>query len=447
MSADEMIKKQDIGLSRGGKNTKIHALVDGLGNPILLIFTGGEVHDSKEGVALSEGFDLAKSAVLGDKAFGTVEILTYIRKQGGEVVIPPKSNAKEPWDCDFHRYKERHLVECFFNKLKHFRCIATRYSKLSNKNNQHQIVIEMRDGGKILLELQPNYAPQTVENFINLANSHFYDGLTFHRIINGFMIQGGDPNGTGTGGSDKNIYGEFTSNGFAQNTLSHERGVISMARSSDPNSASSQFFICHADATFLDGNYAAFGNVLEGMDIVDRIAGVETDGNDKPLTEVVINTMIYKSLNAAQTEGIGRDIAAEAKKGDIYCLSGDLGAGKTVFAKGFAKGLGIVEAVTSPTFTLVNVYESGHLPLYHFDVYRLSGENQMYDTGYEEFFYGGGVCLVEWAENVIEVIPPDAVWITIEKEFKYGEDYRKITITSAAPNCSPMQPGVGGDSI
>jgi len=127
-----MIKKQDIGVSRGGKNTKIHALVDGLGNPIRLIFTGGEVHDSKKGVALLERFDLAGSSVLGDKAFGTVEILTYIRENGGTGVIPPKSNTADPRDCDFYHYKERHVVECFFNKLKHFRRIATRYDKLSS---------------------------------------------------------------------------------------------------------------------------------------------------------------------------------------------------------------------------------------------------------------------------------------------------------------------------
>jgi len=131
LTAEEMTKKQDIGLSRGGKNTKIHALVDGLGNPIRLIFTGGEVHDSKEAVPLLEGFEIAGSAVLGDKAFGTVEILTYIRGHGAEVVIPPKSNTVEPWNCDFYHYKERHLVECFFNKLKHFRRVATRYDKLS----------------------------------------------------------------------------------------------------------------------------------------------------------------------------------------------------------------------------------------------------------------------------------------------------------------------------
>jgi transposase len=127
-----MKKKQDIGVSRGGKNTKIHALVDALGNPIRLLFTSGEVHDSKAGVPLLEGFELAASAVLGDKAFGTTQILTYIRKCGGKIVIPPKSNTVNPWDCDFHHYKERHVVECFFNKLKHFRRIATRYDKLSS---------------------------------------------------------------------------------------------------------------------------------------------------------------------------------------------------------------------------------------------------------------------------------------------------------------------------
>jgi transposase len=127
-----MKKKHDIGLSRGGKNTKVHAIVDGLGTPIRLIFTSGEVNDSKEAISLLEGFDITGSAIMGDKAFGTVEILAYIRNNGGEVVIPPKSNTKDPWDCDFHRYKERHLVECFFNTLKHFRAVATRYSKLTS---------------------------------------------------------------------------------------------------------------------------------------------------------------------------------------------------------------------------------------------------------------------------------------------------------------------------
>lgn len=132
LTAEEMKKKHNIGLSRGGKNTKIHAVVDGLGNPVRLIFTSGEVSDSKQGVSLLDGLDLNGSAVLGDKAYGTVEILTYIRQNGGTVVIPPKSNTIDPWDCDFHHYKERHLVECFFNKLKHFRRVATRYDKLSS---------------------------------------------------------------------------------------------------------------------------------------------------------------------------------------------------------------------------------------------------------------------------------------------------------------------------
>lgn len=142
-------------------------------------------------------------------------------------------------------------------------------------------VIDVKDYGKITVELYPNYAPKTVANFVKLAESGFYDGLTFHRIMEGFMIQGGDPKGNGTGGSDENIVGEFSANVFTQNTLSHTRGVISMARSSDMNSASSQFFIVHKDSTFLDGQYAAFGEVTDGMDVVDKIAtdAKPVDGN------------------------------------------------------------------------------------------------------------------------------------------------------------------------
>jgi peptidyl-prolyl cis-trans isomerase B (cyclophilin B) len=152
------------------------------------------------------------------------------------------------------------------------------------------VEITMRDGGVIKLELYPDIAPITVENFTKLAGEGFYDGLIFHRVINGFMIQGGDPEGTGMGGSDTNIKGEFAVNGVANN-ISHVRGVISMARSRSYNSASSQFFIVHQDATYLDGQYAAFGRVVEGMDVVDAIAEVSTDGNDRPLTEQVIGTV------------------------------------------------------------------------------------------------------------------------------------------------------------
>ena len=139
------------------------------------------------------------------------------------------------------------------------------------------VVIEMEHGGKIELELYPEAAPKTVANFLKLVGEGFYDGLIFHRVISGFMIQGGDPEGTGMGGSNDKIVGEFKANGF-NNPIKHVRGVISMARTNDPNSASSQFFIMHADYPYLDGKYAAFGKVVSGMDVVDQIASVPTLG-------------------------------------------------------------------------------------------------------------------------------------------------------------------------
>ena len=149
------------------------------------------------------------------------------------------------------------------------------------------VKIEMEDGGIIKVKLMPETAPITVKNFEKLVSEGFYNGLIFHRVIGGFMIQGGDPTGTGMGGSDEKIKGEFAMNGV-KNDLSHKRGVISMARSQMPNSASSQFFICHADSTFLDGQYAAFGYVTEGMDVVDRIATTDTDFRDKPVHDIVM---------------------------------------------------------------------------------------------------------------------------------------------------------------
>lgn len=149
------------------------------------------------------------------------------------------------------------------------------------------VQIEMADGGIIKIRLYPNSAPITVANFEKLVKEGFYDGLIFHRVISGFMIQGGDPTGTGMGGSPDEIKGEFKSNGV-NNNLSHTRGTISMARTQIKDSASSQFFICHEDATFLDGEYAAFGAVTEGMDVVDRIANVDTDMRDKPIKDVVM---------------------------------------------------------------------------------------------------------------------------------------------------------------
>ncbi len=152
------------------------------------------------------------------------------------------------------------------------------------------IVIEMENGKRIKIELYKEAAPKTAENFEKLVQEGFYDGLIFHRVISGFMIQGGCPQGTGTGNPGYSIEGEFKANGF-DNPIKHERGVVSMARSGDPNSAGSQFFIMHQDAPYLDGSYAAFGRVTEGMDTVDEIAAAETGMNDRPLAQQKIKSI------------------------------------------------------------------------------------------------------------------------------------------------------------
>jgi peptidyl-prolyl cis-trans isomerase B (cyclophilin B) len=163
--------------------------------------------------------------------------------------------------------------------------------------------IEMEDGKVVKLELYPEIAPNTVRNFISLSNSKFYNGLIFHRVISNFMIQGGDPEGTGMGGPDYSIYGEFTNNEF-ENTLLHTKGVISMARSSDKNSAGSQFFIMRDDTPSLDGDYAAFGKVIEGMDVVDSIAQVETDSKDKPKKDIKIKSITVDTFDVSYNEPI-----------------------------------------------------------------------------------------------------------------------------------------------
>lgn len=153
------------------------------------------------------------------------------------------------------------------------------------------VTITMENGKQIRLELYPEIAPITVENFIKLVKQGFYDGLTFHRIIPGFMIQGGCPDGTGMGGPGYSIRGEFAMNGF-NNPIKHKRGVISMARSMNPDSAGSQFFIMHEDAPHLDGQYAAFGHVVEGMDVVDEIANTPTDRSDRPKTPQIMKSVV-----------------------------------------------------------------------------------------------------------------------------------------------------------
>lgn len=139
-------------------------------------------------------------------------------------------------------------------------------------------------------------------------------------------------------------------------------------------------------------------------------------------------SLIYETYTTQDTEDIGRKLGEEAKAGGLYALIGDLGVGKTVFTKGFASGLGILEHVTSPTFTIVNEYHDGRLPFYHFDVYRIEDAEEMYEIGYEEYFYNHGVCLVEWANRIADIMPEETTWITIEKDLEKGLDYRRITL-------------------
>ncbi len=164
------------------------------------------------------------------------------------------------------------------------------------------ITFTMENGKTFKAELYPEKAPNTVNNFLSLINHQFYDGLTFHRVIEGFMIQGGDPAGNGMGGPGYTIKGEFRANGFGQNDIKHLRGVLSMARSMMPDSAGSQFFIMHEDAAHLDGQYAAFGKIIDGMETVDEIAGVSTDMRDKPITPQVIKSVRAETFGVEYPE-------------------------------------------------------------------------------------------------------------------------------------------------
>ena len=163
------------------------------------------------------------------------------------------------------------------------------------ENKNPIVTIEMNDGKIMKAELYPEVAPNTVNNFVTLINSGYYNGICFHRVISGFMIQGGDPKGTGTGGPGYSIQGEFTTNGF-KNDLKHTRGVLSMARTRMPNSAGSQFFIMHEDAPYLDGQYASFGKIIEGLDVVDSIANCETDWSDRPVEEKIMKNVTVETF-------------------------------------------------------------------------------------------------------------------------------------------------------
>jgi len=179
-------------------------------------------------------------------------------------------------------------------------CGSTKEGEINNmkfketEETTNYVKIEMTSGDLMILELYPDIAPVTVENFQKLVSEKFYDNLIFHRVIESFMIQGGDPQGTGMGGSKEKIKGEFKSNGF-ENNLKHERGVISMARSQDKNSASSQFFICHEDASHLDGEYASFGKLIAGFDTLDKIATTKVNG-EKPVTDQKIKTIRFVTV-------------------------------------------------------------------------------------------------------------------------------------------------------
>ena len=169
------------------------------------------------------------------------------------------------------------------------------------ENKNPIVTIEMNDGKIMKAELYPEVAPNTVNNFVTLINSGYYNGICFHRVISGFMIQGGDPKGTGTGGPGYSIKGEFTTNGF-KNDLKHTRGVLSMARTMMPNSAGSQFFIMHEDAPYLDGQYAAFGKVIEGIEVVDDIANTKTDYMDRPYEDVIMKAVTVETFGVEYAE-------------------------------------------------------------------------------------------------------------------------------------------------
>ena len=166
------------------------------------------------------------------------------------------------------------------------------------------VTFEMQNGKTFKAELYPEKAPNTVNNFLSLVNKGFYNGIIFHRVIAGFMIQGGDPDGRGTGGPGYHIKGEFSGNGFTQNDLKHERGVLSMARAQHPDSAGSQFFVMHDDADYLDGQYAAFGRVIEGMDTVDAIAETKTDWYDRPYEDQTMKCVTAETFGVTYDEPI-----------------------------------------------------------------------------------------------------------------------------------------------
>jgi peptidyl-prolyl cis-trans isomerase B (cyclophilin B) len=207
---------------------------------------------------------------------------------GEKRVSEPSKSLQETIDSEQTSEQTEQTTEGSITQMSSL--LANSFVKTEEKTNFVEIVMD--SGNSIIIELRPDQAPLTVANFQKLVSEGFYDGLIFHRIIRGFMIQGGDPSGTGSGGSSETIKGEFSGNGV-DNKLMHKRGVISMARTNNPNSASSQFFICDADSPHLDGSYAAFGSVVFGMDEVDRVAALKVDAYDYPLNPPIMTSVHF----------------------------------------------------------------------------------------------------------------------------------------------------------
>lgn len=242
---------------------------------------------TKGNTAISLTID-KQTAIINNKSVS----LSLAPKLIDSTTMVPIRFISENFECKVDWVPEKKLISITLPKTGSDSDTST---DLSTQTKKVLGTISIKDYGTLELELYPELAPKTVENFIKLANSKFYDGLTFHRIISSFMIQGGDPTATGTGGPGYTIPGEFAANGYTQNTLRHTKGVISMARTSDPNSAGSQFFIMSGDAPHLDGYYAAFGKVTKGLDLIDKIEKVETKVGDKPVVDVVIESIRFDS--------------------------------------------------------------------------------------------------------------------------------------------------------
>lgn len=262
-----------------------------------------------EAMANGFGFTSDRTVDYADKAAVSEQYGEKIENAVNNCILAGMVKGDENGNFNAEKYATRAQALTIINRFD--RDIKEVIKELLNSQEEHvktyteipsghpKVTFEMENGDKFTVELYPEYAPQTVANFVYLAKSGFYNGLIFHRVVDNFMAQGGDPKGNGTGGSGENILGEFSANGV-KNPIKHERGTISMARSATPNSASSQFFICYTDCSFLDGNYAAFGKVCEGMEVVDSFLSVERELNSIGETATPVNEIKIKTVTVQE---------------------------------------------------------------------------------------------------------------------------------------------------